>query len=486
MGQDGDADMELVFAVIVVIAAIAALLDWRLGLYACVVAALVQDPLRKLVPEEPVYLTLLAPLVLGLAVANALTRGMNLKPRQIVGWSHGLGAPFAFLMAWILVQSLHSLLVFGNPLVTAVGLATYLAPIPALVVSYRFALTTGAKGVQGWLRFYLVLVGLALLTVVVEYAGLESDLFGQIGEDMRIYDLGSVLIGKTGIFRSTEVAAWHATAAACFAFIVLTSPRLNNRRVALAVAIAAAMIGIAVLTGRRKSIIAVAGFATTYLFLFSILSRNFHSWLLGFLAVAATLFLVVGGLLQDEGEVGGGQVAEYQLFLERGRTVFGEAPERLVSMSLGQAEWATRVTGLLGAGVGVATSGARHVGKVGAELGGVGEGGVGKVMAELGVPGLLLIAWFMFALSRLIWRNLKFTAGRSPQVFRLSAGLVAFLVANGMIFTVNTQIFSDLFILIVFGLALGFLLATPVLAARAAGAAPTWARLLQQPVATRP
>ena len=458
--------MVAIFSVIILFCAVSAILDWRKGIYACVVAALVQDPLRKLLPEEPVYLTLIAAIVLSLAAARAFSNGVNFKLRQITGWSHRLGTPFLVLMLWIVIQTLNSLVTIGNPLVTAVGLATYIAPIPALILGYQFALRAGPEGVQDWLRFYLVLVGSALSTVFLEYTGLESDLFGQVGEGMKVYDLGTVLIGKTGIFRSTEVAAWHATAAACFAFIVLTSSKINNRRIIIAVVVVAIMVAISVLTGRRKSIMAVAIFATTYLFLFALLYKDVQNWLLGLIAVSATLFLIFGGILHSETASHSDRALEYQLFLERGAMVFEDAPDRVLSMTLGQAKWATRTTGILGAGVGVATSGARHVSSIGQQFGGAGEGGIGKLLVELGIPGLILIGWFMLVLVRHFWRILRYTARRSSSVFRLSAGLVAFLVANGMIFVVNTQIFSDFFVLIVFGLTLGFLLAMPALAKR--------------------
>ena len=47
----------------------------------------------------------------------------------------------------------------------------------------------------------------------------------------------------------------------------------------------------------------------------------------------------------------------------------------------------------------------------------------------------------------------------------MAFGLVAFLVANVATFAVATQAYSDLFILLILGWALGFLLAMPVLAA---------------------
>jgi hypothetical protein len=464
--------MTTLLSLVLLFCLIAAISSWRIGLYCLIIAAIVQDPLRKIVPEEPVYFTLFAAIVLMLTVLNTLARGMSLRPSQVFGWSHRLGTPFVALLFWILLQTLHSLVLYGSVLATAVGLATYLAPIPAILVGYQFALRTGYPGIENWIRFYLVIAGFALLTVFLQYAGVESDLFGQVGEGAKIYDLGTVLIGKTGTFRSTEVAAWHAMAGACFAFIGLTSSKMSNQRLALGVAVALIMIAVAVLTGRRKSILAVAIFATTYFFLFSIFRKELQGWLVGFFTVGATLFLIVTGVLDSDTSDGSERAAEYQLFLERSTQVFADTPERVLKMSLGQAEWSSQVTGLFGAGVGVATSGARHVGKFGQQFRGLGEGGVGKVLAELGIPGFILIAWFMLALLQHVRLILKFTARQSLRIFRLSAALVAFLLANVTTFFINTQVFSDFFVLIVFGLTLGFLLAMPVLAQRSVSAAP--------------
>jgi len=86
---------------------------------------------------------------------------------------------------------------------------------------------------------------------------------------------------------------------------------------------------------------------------------------------------------------------------------------------------------------------------------------------ELGVPGLLLAAWMVLALGRYIWRVLAYLAVISPGHARFGYGLVAFLAANGAAFSVATQAFGDLFVLLTLGWTLGFLLALPVLAKRA-------------------
>jgi hypothetical protein len=61
---------------------------------------------------------------------------------------------------------------------------------------------------------------------------------------------------------------------------------------------------------------------------------------------------------------------------------------------------------------------------------------------------------------------LTFVSQRSTTVARLAYGLVAFLMANLAVFFVATQLFGDLFVLLLLGLVAGFFLATPVLAER--------------------
>ena len=82
------------------------------------------------------------------------------------------------------------------------------------------------------------------------------------------------------------------------------------------------------------------------------------------------------------------------------------------------------------------------------------------------MPGLVIALWFGFAALRYGWHVLKFVSQRSTTVARLAYGLVALLVANLAVFFVATQLFGDLFVLLLLGMVTGFFLATPVLAER--------------------
>ncbi len=168
--------------------------------------------------------------------------------------------------------------------------------------------------------------------------------------------------------------------------------------------------------------------------------------------------------------------------MQRAASVVEDVPDRFDNLGFATIEWAVQRYGLFGGGLGVGTSGTAQFGGGAAVFGGAGEGGLGKITAELGIPGLILIAWLLISFARHIWRILRFTSWHSPYVSRLSFGLVAFLIANAAVFSVATQIFVDIFVLITLGLTLGFVLAMPMLAQQGRGAA---LRSSRQPARTR-
>ena len=63
-----------------------ALTNWRRGLFAAVLVALLQDPLRKLVPNEPVYFVLLVGVVFAAAALGGMASGISMSPQRIWGW----------------------------------------------------------------------------------------------------------------------------------------------------------------------------------------------------------------------------------------------------------------------------------------------------------------------------------------------------------------------------------------------------------------
>jgi hypothetical protein len=179
---------------------------------------------------------------------------------------------------------------------------------------------------------------------------------------------------------------------------------------------------------------------------------------------------LAAGLSEDVRQQDGRSTAsEYSLYVARTESVFRDSPKRFVELGIAPVMWAHDSFGLFGAGLGVGTQGVQHFGggeQAAGGSGGAGEGGLGKITIELGVPGLFLMAWFSIALFRHLWRIMRFASRHSPRIGRLSFGLFSFLVANAAAFSVATQAYGDLFILLILSWTLGFLLVVPVLVER--------------------
>src|SRR5688572_17307124 len=95
--------------------------DWRRGLFFAVPIALLQDPLRKLTPGEPVVYILLVGVVLGIAALAAAMSGISLLPGRIWGWRRYLSVPFAFFVGIIILQAINSFIRFGNVFIPLIG-----------------------------------------------------------------------------------------------------------------------------------------------------------------------------------------------------------------------------------------------------------------------------------------------------------------------------------------------------------------------------
>ena len=145
--------------------------------------------------------------------------------------------------------------------------------------------------------------------------------------------------------------------------------------------------------------------------------------------------------------------------------MFQDAPARFVELGIAPIMWAYNGFGVFGAGLGVGTQGAQHFGADAIDAGAA-EGGLGKITLELGVPGLFLTGWFAILVFNYLWRIMQDASQISPRIARLCYGLFSFLVANVAAFSVATQAYGDIFILLILSWTLGFLLAMPVLLER--------------------
>jgi hypothetical protein len=443
-----------------------AIAEWRLGLLLCLATAILQDPLRKLTPDQPVLFVVFVGVVFGGACIGALIRGIRLNPNILFKRYRHLTMPFSLLLLLIIVQAFNSYLRFDNLLIPLIGLLTYVLPFPSIVFAYQLVFRQGEFRINQFMKWYIVCISLVLTTVYLQFAGYDWPVFGQVGPLMIIFDqyTGLILPSNSGLFRASEIAAWHAMTAACFVMLMTFLRRTNFTRLLTAVIIVGVLIGIGILTGRRKTVIEFAVFIATYFILWTIFEKR-----VGKLAIIGLTTATLAGYAVLAGELREG-IAErvdagslnYSVYLERSQAVFQEAPTRFVELGIAPIMWAYDSFGLFGAGLGVGTQGTQHFGG-GGDISAAAEGGLGKITLELGIPGLFVLGWFAILLFRYVWRIIRAASRHSVRMGRLSFGLFSFLVANLAGFSVATQAYGDLFVLLILGWTLGFLLAVPIL-----------------------
>ena len=442
--------------------------EWRLGLILCIATAITQDPLRKITVDKPVFFVGLVAVVFTAACLGATVRGISLNPNNIFKRYQRLSPPFLFLLLLIIVQAFNSYLRFANPALTLIGVMSYVLPLFSMTFVYQLVCRQGEFCISQFMKWYIVLMTLALTTVYMEYSGYDWPVLGQVGALLVIYDseTGQKLPAFSGLFRSPEIAAWHAMAAACFVLIVGFSRRISAPRTVTAAIVAALLLGLGMLTGRRKIAVELAVFLSTFFTLWIIFERG-----LGKLAIVAMMgatliaYAWLATELRDNGNGHYTVSSDFSRYVDHTENAFREVPSRFVELGIAPVMWAYDSFGLFGAGLGAGTQGVQHFGG-GAVLAGAAEGGLGKITLELGVPGLFVIGWIAILMFRYLWQIMRFASRHSQRMGRISFGLVSFLVANMAGFSVAAQAFGDLFVLLILSWITIFLLAVPVLVER--------------------
>jgi hypothetical protein len=307
-----------------------------------------------------------------------------------------------------------------------------------------------------------------LTSVYLEYSGYDWPVLGTVGPQLTIFDAdtGRILPAFAGLFRAPEIAAWHAMAAACFVLLMSFSQRTTFTRLATAMIVTALLLGFGILTGRRKIVVEFAAFLSTYFILWVIFEKGIGRLaIIAFTGSALIGYAWLATELREDVKVHDTESSSYSRYIDHTQNAFRAVPSRFVELGIAPVMWAYDSFGLFGAGLGVGTQGTQHFGGGGA-LAGASEGGLGKITLELGVPGLLVMGWIAISILRYLWRVMRVASRHSLRVARLSFGLFSFLVANVAGFSVATQAYGDLFVLLILSWTIAFLFAVPNLLER--------------------
>lgn len=424
---------------------------WRALLLLVIPVGFLQEPIRKLMTGQPVRIQLMVVLLFGLALLAAAARhglptltplaGKNKQTRKL-------------LVLFILIvgfQSLHSIIRYGTPMVPIIGLISYLLPMPALWLAYVYSNRLSDQ--RRFLTLYFLAAATTTFSVILNYSGINDPVFEQLGASPMVvyHELVGVVELYCGFLRSPEVAAWHAAAATCAAITVAFSFKGAFIR-ALAPVVAIGSVYTILLTGRRKALAILAVYVIIYI-AGLMMSRRTSARVTAVVGVVLAVSLVAGTLIMTP------ESSTPSPHLERGITTFGDVRERFQKLGIESIAWAYHAGGLFGLGTGAGAQGTQHV--EGVRLQGSAEGGLGRIMLELGAPGLVVAILCAIAVAKTVRQNLVLASRHSSELFKLSLGMTAFIGSNVPVFVGAAQIFGDPFVLLILGVNLGFVLAVP-------------------------
>lgn len=442
----------LIFIGAAVLALIFAANNWRHGFLIVLVLGFTQDVLRKITPGEPVELVLLSSLMVLVVMVVAMRHVGLINLRPLTQGDRTALVVWTFFVALVIVQAMMSFVRFKSITIPAIGIISYLSPIPAIWLAYKYARDT--RDLAAFLKLYVLLGVVACGSVVLQKMGIQSIIFEEVGDGLQIYDVRVGLMeAYNGILRTPEVAAWHLGTAAALVIVLAVSVK-RFRFKWLTPGLVIALLLTATLTGRRKSLIVVACFAAVYFMMLVYFRQRSGMRALFFSAFGAVI--LAGGVL-----VMAPEESAVDPYVGRSTSVFADATDRLQRMGLWTVVSAVEAAGPWGIGAGAVGQGTQHVGGASGRIRYAAEGGLGKITGELGLPGLGLAILAVVFLAKSIRNALRRVADEDMELARLNIGLLAICIGNLPVFVGASQIYGDPFVLFMLGSLVGFVLAGP-------------------------
>lgn len=419
-----------------------------------------QDPIRKLTPGQPSLMVGLVLIAFLMCVLFIYQERGRLDLRYLFWTSPQLLDLIPLFLILLFAQALNSFARFGSPSLTAIGLSFYIAPLIALWVGFHIG--RDLPFLRRIIIVYLILSSIFAFTVLLDFRGVDIPAFEEVGTGILITFEGASKSGASGLWRTSEIASWHLAAAACFCIILTFSDRDVGWQI-LYVSTAVVFSVLSVTTGRRKSQVLIVAFLGIYLLIFSRQASpaSRERIIMSVLGGAGISFAIVSMLLLDM--LG----SNFDIFLGRATTSAEGIGDRVQSQGLSALLRGFEVGGGLGLGLGAGTNLGNF--NAGADrstiqsLGYVSEGGGGRLVVELGIPGILLISWILILSVQMLWRNFKLIRFLPSEDIALITGTLSFGLANIIFFFSAAQLYTDPFVLIVLGVSFGSILSVPVL-----------------------
>jgi hypothetical protein len=435
---------------------------WKGSIIFTIIIGFIQDPLRKMVALDSSYYSqsILAFFLATVFLLRSKRKNWDFK---YMCWTNPKLLTATTLFLYFLgFQAFNSYARFGDGRLTLIGIFFYLVPLLALWVGFQVGVET--KFLRRILTIYTLGSAVIAVTVFMSVIGVDSPLFEEVGAGLDITLFGK---GNSGFWRTSEIAAWHLAAGSCIAIILGVSSRTSLEQ-ALWFLLSVGMALLATTTGRRKAIGIIVAFVSLYM-LYYVLNSNQVKVMkaLGSLCLV-TLFVFgsFGTVFQQTPS--NSEDVDFSRYSERASTfTLDEVNKRLQVQGISAFLRGIEISGPFGYGLGAgANSGNTGVGENRAtirSLSYVTEGGGGRIIAEIGIIGAILVLNILLNVLILSFTNIKL--GRiwvKQETFVVFLGLLIFIIVNIATFFAAGQVYSDIFILFILGLSFGAFTALPV------------------------
>jgi len=424
--------------------------NWRRGIFFLILIAALQDPVRKMVPGAPGYLALSIMPVWFVMVARTFPLYGECWQRFNM---HFLKLPRAvkfFFISLIPAALISATYGPGSWQITLVGILSYSSLLLGALTGYM-QLSGRGQRLEHIFSVYCLITAVMLVGTPMEYLGV-FDPWGAVGTrsmgttwlQTSIYGMGLKMIA--GFYRSPDVMGWHSVMMSMFAVLLALKNRGARRSFWLAVA-GWGIVG-GMLCGRRKMMYMLPVFVFVLVsFFWRIHSHRFQ--FRGVMIIVVSAGLAGYGVYNLVGPNAGVEIYYSNNIVQM-------SYERVHTHGVDSVIETVRQSGFWGEGLGTATQGIHHL-RV-AKPRTWQEGGLSKIMVELGVPGFIAALLMMAALIRSLFHVVHHRVSPESEDFILYAGLVAILCANGGSFVVSHQIFGDPFVILFFAFLCGLVL----------------------------
>jgi hypothetical protein len=336
-----------VYFILLGVACLIALADWRRAVYAAILLDFLRDPVRKLDPNEPVLVTVSVLAVWGVITVSAWNQSQPVI-REFLADNPRLFTAFRLLVFAILPGIAVSLAFYaeGYKLV-ALGTVSYLAPSAGVLLGVLFAAQPAE--ITRLLRFYCVVNGIALLGVIAEYYNFGIPALGGMrGMNWIRYSGDQTVNLIAGFYRSPDIMGLHAAQVVMFSLVLTGQARQGVSIGWLALAFFAGVC--LLLSGRRKTL----GMPLVFVAAFGVLCylRGMHRFqfvvvpIVGLGIAAGGVYLVASDdYVADE-------------YTDYAGTLITEGTQRSKDIVVGSLFSTLDQTGIMGGGIGSATQGA--------------------------------------------------------------------------------------------------------------------------------